>query len=170
MFAHVRGAFFLLKPMKNQHFCLPGAPSVPAGAGVPLVSPWGSPGSSLGVPLRSSWGPPGVHLGTTFCYSQSDIGTEIIFVHCFATKIIRPFINQSFRKILKALVETYRSTLSKRDLKHSGTFFFENLYATLDSQVTVFLDFCPRRATQPRSLQSKLNKHITSECQAKEYL
>jgi len=32
--------------------------------------------------------------GTTFCYSQSeiyDIGTEILFSHCFATKIINSF-------------------------------------------------------------------------------
>ena len=54
----------------------------------------------------------------------------------------RKHLFQYFRKILKALVETYRSTLSKRDLKHSGT-FLENLHATLDSQVPDFLDFCP---------------------------
>ena len=37
--------------------------------------------------------------GTTFCYSQSeiyDIGTEIIFFHCFATKIIKSFYKSIF--------------------------------------------------------------------------
>ena len=43
----------------------------------------------------------------------------------------------------KALVETYLSPVSKRDLKPSGMSFFENLHAALDSHVPVFLDFCP---------------------------
>ena len=42
----------------------------------------------------------------------------------------------------KALVEIYLSTVSKRDLKPSGS-FFENLHLTLDSQVPVFLGFLP---------------------------
>ena len=38
----------------------------------------------------------------------------------------------------KALDVSYLSSLSKRDLKHSGT-FFKNLHATLDSQLMKYL-------------------------------
>ena len=62
--------------------------------------------------------------GMTFCHYQSeiyDIGTEIRIFHCFATNMLKSF----WKSISKALVEILRSTISKRDLKHSDTFFWK---------------------------------------------
>ena len=64
-------------------------------------------------------------------------------------------MNQQFRKILKALVEIKRSTVSKRDLKHSGT-FFRKIACDLGFAGTRFSwIFAPGRATKSRSLQCK---------------
>ena len=40
------------------------------------------------------------------------------------------------------LIEIYLSTISKRDLKHSGT-FFKKMHATLDSQLILFAQKAP---------------------------
>ena len=52
--------------------------------------------------------------------------------------------------------------------------FFENVRATLDSQVLLFLDCCPRKATQSRSLRcrckaQKLKRSINAKIQIGKY-
>ena len=54
--------------------------------------------------------------GTTFCYSQKetyDIGTEIIFFHCFATKIINSF----YESIILEDYESFRRDLAFYSIK-----------------------------------------------------
>ena len=48
----------------------------------------------------------------------------------------------------------------KTRFKASWDIFSENLHATLDSQVTFFVDVCPRRATKLRSLQCREIRHL----------
>ena len=45
------------------------------------------------------------------------------------------FVSQEFQTISKAQELYYNLAMSKHDVKHSGTFFFEKMHATLDSQL-----------------------------------
>ena len=51
----------------------------------------------------------------------------------------RKHLNQSLLAGSPQLDVSYLSSLSKRDLKHSGTFFFKKLHASLDSQLMKYL-------------------------------
>ena len=77
------------------------------------------------------------HFSRTARFSKSliyDIGTEIIIVHCFATKMLNSFCKSMFFSGICSIFAFYISAVSKHDLKHFGT-FFEKLHATLDSQL-----------------------------------
>ena len=76
--------------------------------------------------------------GTTCCYSQSevyDIGTELQFFHCFVTKIIRSF----YESVIPQDSESSRRDLACYNIKTGfltlWDFFFENVHASLDSQL-----------------------------------
>ena len=62
-------------------------------------------------------------------------------------------MNQYFRKISKAFDASYLSSLSKRDLKHSGI-FFESVHANLDSQL---IKYFAQKALAGRLAGSKPN-------------
>ena len=60
----------------------------------------------------------------------------------------------------KALDVSYLSSLSKRDLKHSGT-FFKNLHATLDSQLMKYFAQKPPAGRLSGYTHTHTYKHIT---------
>ena len=85
--------FNLICPKGPRHF---------SGSKYNLIRPKGPCGTlfQLKIQFDPPKGPCGtlswlkISCGTTFCYSPSeiyDIGTEIIFVHCFATKMLFSF-------------------------------------------------------------------------------
>ena len=60
------------------------------------------------------------------------------------------------------LIEIYPSTLSKRDFKHSGTFLFNKLHATLDSQLmTYFAQKAPAGRLSGSKYIPKIHIHDT---------
>ena len=78
------------------------------------------------------------HFSRTARFSKSliyDIGTEILMFHCFATKMLKSFCES----IIFSGVETARRDLTfysiKTWFKALWDIFFENLHATLDSQL-----------------------------------
>ena len=71
--------------------------------------------------------------------------------------ILQPFLDLKNSKACTHVC----NLLNLSDLKKVAKILFkntkyykksENLHATLDSQLPIFLDFCPRRATKLRSL------------------
>ena len=80
------------------------------------------------------------------CFDQAiyDIGTEILCLQCSGHEPIKNRTPENGRHTYRYLrVKSFLNPVSKRNLKPSGTFVSENLHATLDSQVTFFMDVYP---------------------------
>ena len=76
-----------------------------------------------------------------------DIGTKILNLQCFNFPQNQLFCKSIiFSGICSIFCALYDGSI-KTWFKAIWDIFFENLHATLDSQVTFFMDFCPRRAT-----------------------
>ena len=84
-----------------------------------------------------------------------DIGTKILYVQCFVTTDMFLFCKSIFFSGMCRIFRDLAFGSIKTRFKGIWDIFFENLHATLDSQVPFLLDLCPRRATKLWSLQCR---------------
>ena len=82
-----------------------------------------------------------------------DIGTDFFCCSKMAVTRRRSKLWWRLSHQSKALDISYLSSLSKRDLKPSGTFFSKICMRPWIRRYLFFFDFCPRRATKVWSLQ-----------------